>query len=217
MIYSLFYETKERIPGWSIGVILALLAVALLFQSATQSSYWRGVADDASNRLEEQQLVVDSIENVADSLAIQLDLANVRIVEQREIAELEVARLTSIQHTARIRSEQLSVSLRASLDSAQAKELDAVVESYEQQIDALESMLEVERELTAAERLRATQATALAVSLQAVVVEHEAAAQIMATEIEALRSAIKPSLGLRIKADWWLAAVGFVAGVALSK
>jgi hypothetical protein len=203
--------------GLAAGVILAVLALAIAFQSATQASYWRGIADDASSRLEEQQLVVDSISNVADSLLTELQLADSMIIEQRALAAFEVARLASARDDARARSEQLSASLRASLDSAQAAELDTVVESYEEQIEALESMLEVERELTAAERLRATQATALVASLQAVVVEHEAAAGIMTAEIEALRSAMQPSLGLRIKADWWLAAVGFAAGVALTK
>ena len=150
-------------------------------------------------------------------MSLELQLADSIIIEQRALAELEVTRLTNARQLAELRSEQLSESLRASLDSAQAVQLDAVVESYEEQIDALESMLEVERELTASERLRATQATALVVTLESAVVQYETSAEIMATEISALRSAIKPSLGLRLKADWWMAAVGFVAGVALSK
>ena len=206
-----------KTPSWTVGIVLALVAVAIVFQSATEASYWRGVADDAEQRLETQQLVVDSIKTVTDSLSLELQLADSIIIEQRALAELEVTRLTNARQLAELRSEQLSESLRASLDSAQTVQLDAVVESYEEQIDALESMLEVERELTASERLRATQATALVVTLESAVVQYEASAEIMATEISALRSAIKPSLGLRLKADWWMAAVGFVAGVALSK
>ena len=206
-----------KTPSWTVGIVLALVAVAIVFQSATEASYWRGVADDAEQRLETQQLVVDSIKTVTDSLSLELQLADSIIIEQRALAELEVTRLTNARQLAELRSEQLSESLRASLDSAQAVQLDAVVESYEEQIDALESMLEVERELTASERLRATQATALVVTLESAVVQYEASAEIMATEISALSSAIKPSLGLRLKADWWMAAVGFVAGVALSK
>ena len=106
--------------------------------------------------------------------------------------------------------------MRASLDSVQVVELDAVVESYEIQITALEEVIVVERGLTVAERLRATQASELVLGLRAVVVEHEASAVIMVGEIAALRSAMQPSLGLRIKADWWLAAVGVGIGMVIA-
>ena len=160
-----------KTPSWTVGIVLALVAVAIVFQSATEASYWRGVADDAAQRLETQQLVVDSIKTVTDSLSLELQLADSIIIEQRALAELEVTRLTNARQLAELRSEQLSESLRASLDSAQAVQLDAVVESYEEQIDALESMLEVERELTASESLRATQASALVVTLESGVVQ----------------------------------------------
>jgi len=103
------------------------------------------------------------------------------------------------------------------LDSAQVVELDAVVENYEIQIAALEEVVEVERSLTAAERLRAGQASELALGLRAVIVEHEASAVIMVGQIEALRSSMRPSFGLRLKADWWMAAVGFAIGVVATK
>jgi len=95
--------------------------------------------------------------------------------------------------------------------------LDAVVESYEIQISALEEVVEVERSVTAAERLRAGQASELVLGLRAVITEHEASAVIMVGQIEALRSSMSPSFGLRLKADWWMAAAGFAIGVAVSK
>ena len=110
----------------------------------------------------------------------------------------------------------LSASLRASLDSAQVVELDAVVASYEVQISVLEEVIEVERSLTAAERLRAGQASELALGLRAVIVEREESATIMASQIAALRSSMQPSLALRIKADGWMAAVGFVVGFVVA-
>ena len=119
-----------KTPSWTVGIVLALVAVAIVFQSATEASYWRGVADDAEQRLETQQLVVDSIKTVTDSLSLELQLADSIIIEQRALAELEVTRLTNARQLAELRSEQLSESLRASLDSAQAVQLDAVVESY---------------------------------------------------------------------------------------
>jgi hypothetical protein len=136
---------------------------------------------------------------------------------QRLQAEREVANLTRDREEARRRSGALSATLRADLDSVQAVELDAVVESYEAQITALEGVVEVERALTAAERLRATRASELVLGLQAVITEHETSAAIMASEIEALRSSSSPSFGLRLKADWWMAAAGFAIGALATR
>tara|TARA_R110000824_G_scaffold216271_1_gene402885 strand:+ start:5796 stop:6422 length:627 start_codon:yes stop_codon:yes gene_type:complete len=206
-----------RIPPWTwIGIaVVGLLAVFI--QQGSQASYWRGIADDAESRLEVQQLVLDSVAVHADSLSEALAAADSAASIQRLQAERDVARLTRSREDARRRSEALSGSLRASLDSAQVEGLDAVVESYEIQIAALEEVIEVERSLTAAERLRATQASELALGLRAVIVEHEASAVIMVGQIEALRSSISPSFGLRLKADWWLAAVGFAVGAIATK
>jgi hypothetical protein len=94
--------------------------------------------------------------------------------------------------------------------------LDAVVASYEVQISALEEVVEVERALTAAERFRAGQGDRLVLGLRAVIAEHEASATIMVSEITALRSSMSPSFGLRLKADWWMAAAGFALGVVVA-
>ena len=125
--------------------------------------------------------------------------------------------LTRSREEARERSEALSASLRASLDSVQVVELDAVVENYEIQISALEEIVEIERSVSAAERFRATQGERLVLGLRAVITEHEASAAIMAGQIEALRSSMRPTFGLRLKADWWMAAVGFAIGVVVTK
>lgn len=206
-----------RIPAWTwIGIaVVGLLAVFI--QQSSQASYFRGIADDAESRLETQGLVLDSVTIHADSLAEALAAADSAASRQRLEAEREVARLTRSREVARERSEALSESLRASLDSAQVVELDAVVESYEVQIATLEEVIEVERSLTAAERLRAGRASELALGLRAVIVEHEASAIIMVGQIDALRSSMSPSFGLRLKADWWMAAVGFAVGALVTK
>jgi hypothetical protein len=206
-----------KIPSW---VWIALPAIALLavgVRGATQASYFRGIADDAEERLELQELVLDSVSAHADSLAAALARADSAVIAQRLQAEREVARLTRNREAARERSEVLSASLRASLDSAQVVELDAVVASYEVQISVLEEVIVVERGLTAAERLRAGQANELALGLRAVIVEREASATIMASQIAALRSSMQPSLALRIKADGWMALIGFGIGVLVTK
>ena len=205
-----------RIPSWVWIAVPAIGLLAVGVRGATQASYFRGIADDAEVRLETQQLVLDSVVVHADSLTEALASADSVAIAQRLQAEREVAALTRSREEARERSEVLSASLRATLDSVQIVDLDAVVESYEIQIAVLEEVVEIERSLTAAERIRATQASELVLGLRAVVVEHEASAVIMVSQIAALRSSMQPSLGLRIKADWWLAAVGVGIGMVIA-
>ena len=205
-----------KVSPW-VWVGLAVVgALAVFVQQSSQASYWRGIADDAESRLETQQLVLDSVGVHADSLATALAQADSVAAAQRLEAERELAVLERSREAARVRSEESFTRLRASLDSIQVVELDAVVEGYEIQITALEEMVEIERAQTAAERLRATQASELVLGLRAVVVEHEASATIMVSQIEALRSSMSPSLGLRLKADWWMAAAGFAIGMVVA-
>ena len=205
-----------KIPSWVWIAIPAIGLLAVGVRGATQASYFRGIADDAESRLETQQLVLDSVVVHADSLTEALASADSVATLQRLEAEREVARLTRSREAARERSEALSASLRASLDSVQVVGLDSLVATYEIQITALEEVIVVERELTAAERLRATQASELVLGLQSVIVEHEASATIMVSQIMALRSSMRPSLALRIKADWWMAAVGVGIGMVIA-
>ena len=205
-----------RISPW-VWVALAVVgALAVFVRQSSQASYWRGIADDAESRLEVQELVLDSVAVHADSLAEALAAADSAATLQRLQAEREVARLTRSREEARERSEALSESLRASLDSVQVVELDAVVESHGIQISALEEVVEVERSVAAAERLRATQASELVLGLRSVIGAHETSAAIMVSEIAALRSSSSPSFGLRLKADWWLAAAGFALGIVIA-
>ena len=205
-----------RISPWAWVGLAVVGALAVFVQQSSQASYWRGIADDAESRLETQQLVLDSVAIHADSLSEALAAADSAASQQRLEAEREVARLTRSREAARERSEAISESLRASLDSVQVVELDAVVENYEIQISALEEIVEIERSVSAAERFRATQGERLVLGLRAVISEHEASAAIMAGQVAALRSSIRPSFGLRLKADWWLAAAGFAIGVVVA-
>jgi len=206
-----------KIPPWVWIAIAVIGVLAVFIQQSSQASYWRGVADDAESRFEVQELVLDSVTVHAEGLAEALAEADSAIAAQRLQAEREVASLNRDREEARRRSGALSATLRADLDSVQAVELDAVVESYEAQVTALEGVVEVERSLTAAERLRATQASELVLGLQSVIVEHETSAAIMVSEIAALRSSSSPSFGLRLKADWWMAAAGFAIGALATR
>jgi len=206
-----------KIPSWAWIGLAVVGVLAVFIQQSAQASYWRGIADDAESRLEVQELVLDSVSVHADSLSEALAAADSAITDNRLQAEREVARLTRSREVARRRSEALSGSLRASLDSAQVEGLDAVVESYEIQIAVLEEVVEVERALTVAERLRADQASELALALRSVIAEQQVSAGIMVIEIEALRASMSPSFGLRLKADWWLAAAGFAIGALVTR
>ena len=205
------------VPSWFWIVLPLVGMLAVGIRGATQASYYRGIADDAESRLEEQRAVLDSVVWRADSLTKALEAADSVVAVQRREAEEEVARLVLSREQARERSEATVASLRISLDARQVIELDQVVESYEIQIASLEEVIGVERSLTAAERMRATQSSELVLSLRSVIAEQEERSSIMTIEIEALRSSIQPSLGLRIKADWWLAAVGFAAGALITE
>jgi len=205
----------KLVPTWVwIAIpLIALLTIGL--RQSMEASYYRGVADDAERRVEIQEVVLDSVTSVSDSLSVALENADSIASEQRRINEREVARLTRERIEARDRSQAISERLRMSLDSMQAVELDSIVIGYEIQIQKLDSIVVVERETRMAEALRADQASELILSLRGVIGEHEIKDFIQEAEIAALRGSMRPSLGLRLKADWWLAVVGLAGGYVL--
>lgn len=205
----------KLVPNW-VWVAVPLIALLMVgVRQSMQAAYYRGVADDAEQRIELQEIVLDSVTVISDSLAVVLEEADSAAAQQRRLNEREVVRLTRERVEARDRSQELSERLRASLDSVQAVELDNVVESYEIQIAALDSIIVVERQTGLAEALRADQASELILGLREVIGGHQFKDFIQEVEIAALRESMKPSLGLRLKADWWLAATGLAAGFLL--
>ena len=206
-----------KIPSWAWIGLAVVGVLAVFIQQGSQASYWRGIADDAESRLEVQELVLDSVSVHADSLSEALAAADSAITDNRLQAEREVASLTRSGEEAREQSDAMLGSLRVSLDSVQVFGLNELVGFYETQISVLEGVVEVERALTVAERLRADQGSELALALRSVIAEQQVSAGIMVSEIEALRSSIRPSFGLRLKADWWLAAAGFAVGAMVTR
>jgi septal ring factor EnvC (AmiA/AmiB activator) len=205
----------KLVPTW---VWIALPLIALLtvgVRQSMQAAYYRGIADDAEQRIELQEIVLDSVVHRSDSLVHMLELADSAVSEQRRINEREVARLTRERREARERTEVISERLRASLDSIQALEFDRVVIGYEMQITKLDSIIVIERETRLAEALRADQASELILSLREVQGELGIKSFMLEAQVAALKQAMKPSLGLRLKADWWLAAVGLAGGYVL--
>ena len=205
----------KLVPTW-VWIAIPLIALLVIgVRQSMQAAYYRGIADDAEQRIELQEIVLDSVTVISDSLAVVLEEADSAAAEQRRVNEREVARLTRERMEARDRSQELSANLRASLDSVQAIELDNIVQSYEIQVAVLDSIIVVERQTGLAEALRADQASELILSLREVIGGHQIKDFIQEVEIAALRESMKPSLGLRLKADWWLAATGLAAGYLL--
>ena len=202
-----------KIPSWTWITVIVIACVAILVRNASQASYFRGIADDAHERLEEQEVVLDSVRTHAEELTEALAEADSVATAQRLHNERVVATLTRTREEARERSEAFSESLRATLDSVQTVNLDSMVQNYEIQISSLEHIIETERAQTNAERLRATQANLLVLGLRDVITEHDATNDIMRIEVEALRSANRPSFGVRLQNGWWMAVAGFAIGV----
>ena len=200
---------------WTAIFILVIGLAGIITQQSMQAAYYRGIADDTAHKIELQELVLDSVVHRSDSLTLALELADSVISEKRFANEREVARLTRSREEERERSEAISERLRASLDSIQAIELDSIVFGYEMQIQKLDSIIVVERETKLAEALRADQASELILSLRAVQGERQIKMFMLEAQVMALRQSMKPSLGLRLKADWWLAAIGLAGGYVL--
>ena len=205
------------IPNWAWTVVFVAVIglIGTIAQQSMQAAYYRGVADDTEQRIEIQEIVLDSVAHRADSLTLALEVADSAALEQERINEREVARLTRERREARDRSQAISERLRASLDSIQALEFDRVVVGYEMQITKLDSIIVIERETRLAEALRADQASELVLSLREVQGELGIKSFMLEAQVAALKASMKPSLGLRLKADWWLAVVGLAGGYVL--
>ena len=205
------------IPNWAWTVVFVAVIglIGTIAQQSMQAAYYRGVADDTEQRIEIQEIVLDSVAHRADSLTLALEVADSAALEQERINEREVARLTRERREARDRSQAISERLRASLDSIQALEFDRVVIGYQTQIAKLDSIIVIERETRLAEALRADQASELVLSLREVQGELGIKSFMLEAQVAALKASMKPSLGLRLKADWWLAVVGLAGGYVL--
>ena len=201
-----------KVPAWAYLAIALVLVLGIGVQQSMQAAYYRGIANDAEQRVEVQESVIDSVSENTIRLAEELERAMYNAEQQRRATEREAVRLGMERIEARQRSEALTERLRAELDSALTAPLDSLVINYEIQIASLDSMLVVERRYRVAEALRADRATALTVGLQNLVAEHVEKDIIQDAEIQALRESMRPSLGLRLKADWWLGVAGVAAG-----
>jgi len=204
-----------KVPAWAYLAIALVLVLGIGVQQSMQAAYYRGIANDAEQRVEVQESVIDSVSENTIRLAEELERAMYNAEQQRRATEREAVRLGMERIEARQRSEALTERLRAELDSALTAPLDSLVINYEIQIASLDSMLVVERRYRVAEALRADRATALTVGLQNLVAEHVEKDIIQDAEIQALRESMRPSLGLRLKADWWLGVAGVAAGYVI--
>ena len=204
-----------KITPTTVMAVVVVILLGLAVQFSMRAKYYSGIADSHAEQLELQAVELDEAKTIADSIQLRLDSLESNYWEELEYRESQLDSLVSDREESRSALESITEAFRDSLaDSAQAQ-LDEVVEGYEFQIASLETSLEVQREISAADRLRAQTQNEMIVSLRNVVTEYEDRTRIQQLEIEALRSSITPSLGLRIKADWWLAVAGLGVGYVL--
>ena len=204
-----------RITPTTVMAVVVVILLGLAMQFSMRAKYYSGIADSHSAQLELQAVELDEAKSIADSIQLRLDSLESDYWKELEYRESQLDSLVSGREEARSALEATTETLRASLaDSAQAQ-LDEVVEGYEFQIASLETSLEVQREISASQALRSQTQNTMIVSLRNVVIEYEDKTRVQQLEIEALRSSMTPSFGLRIKADWWLAVAGLGAGYAL--
>lgn len=204
-----------KITPTTVMAVVVVILLGLAVQFSMRAKYYSGIADSHAEQLELQAVELDEAKTIADSIQLRLDSLESNYWEELEYRESQLDSLVSDREQSRSALESITKAFRDSLaDSAQAQ-LDEVVEGYEFQIASLETSLEVQREISAADRLRAQTQNEMIVSLRNVVTEYEDRTRIQQLEIEALRSSMTPSFGLRIKADWWLAVAGLGVGYAL--
>ena len=204
-----------RITPTTVMAVVAVILLGLAVQFSMRAKYYSGIAASHAEQLALQAVELDEAKSVADSIQSRLDSLEVDYLKDLSLRESQLDSLVSDREEARSALESTTEALRASLgDSAQAQ-LDEVVEGYEFQIASLETSLEVQQAISAADRLRAQTQNEMIISLRNVVTEYEDRTRIQQLEIEALRSSMTPSLGLRIKADWWMAVAGLGVGYAL--
>jgi hypothetical protein len=204
-----------KITPTTVMAVVVVILLGLAVQFSMRAKYYSGIADSHAEQLELQAVELDEAKTIADSIQLRLDSLESNSWKELEYRESQLDSLVSDREASRSALETTTEALRASLgDSAQAQ-LDEVVEGYEFQLASLETSLEVQQAISAAERLRAQTQNTMIVSLRNVVIEYEDRTRIQQLEIEALRSSMTPSFGLRIKADWWLAVAGLGVGYAL--
>ena len=204
-----------KITPTTVMAVVVVILLGLAVQFSMRAKYYSGIADSHAEQLELQAVELDEAKTIADSIQLRLDSLESDYWKELEYRESQLDSLVSDREESRSSLESITEAFRDSLaDSAQAQ-LDEVVEGYEFQIASLETSLEVQREISAADRLRAQTQNEMIVSLRNVVTEYEDRTRIQQLEIEALRSSMTPSFGLRIKADWWLAVAGLGVGYAL--
>lgn len=194
-------------------VVVILLGLAMQF--SMRAKYYSGIADSHAEQLEVQAVELDEAKSIADSIQSRLDSVEIEYWEEVRYREVVLDSLVSDREESRSALESTTETLRASLGDSAQVQLDEVVEGYEFQIASLETSLEVQREISASQALRSQTQNTMIVSLRNVVTEYEDKTRVQQLEIEALRSSMTPSFGLRIKADWWLAVAGLGVGYAL--
>ena len=120
----------------------------------------------------------------------------------------------SIKHYAEFEKRMAAVGAISRANAKDFKKLSEMAKKLGRETIYTATQAAEAEEIMAMAGLSATEImTALGPALQLAAVGEVEIAQ--AAEIAALRGSMRPSLGLRLKADWWLAVVGLAGGYVL--
>jgi len=193
-----------------VGVVALLLALST--QQALARARWKGIAEEKGIQAERAGIRAQTELERADSIARELaKVDSTNAVRRIEDAARITAANQEIRHQ-ESRSATLEARLEQAIDPAFLPDLRALVASKDFQIDTLRAIIQVERSGRAAELILFGIAQSEILMLRSTLVEKDEQILLLEGQAESLGRALTPSLGLRLKADWWLAVGGLVLG-----
>ena len=194
-----------------VGIAVVLAVVLTLAGLSLNAAKWRGIAEvygAQADTLRDSLVVLK-----ASTAALEAEKARAdSLAEARRFGDsLRIAELSREAQRAELRADSVLEHLEGAIDPGLLPELRDLVAAQETRIASLEESLAIERERTAAERMRADAGDALILQLQATVTTLEAENLALRSQVAALKQARSPGLGVQLGAGKWL----FVAGVAV--
>ncbi len=202
-------------------VIMALILIGTVAGWASAAKY-KGIADTLAKDAERQTVLI--AEQSARALVAEMRVSRVleETTQQRAVDSVSIASLTDSVSTIDARGDSLEA-----VAQAEAVELggmipiathDVVVTSLTRRVEVADSLTAVEHAGKLQERERGDALAVHVSELTAQIGLLERRDTTRVAEIEALRSiSSAPSIGMRIKADWWLAAGGFLVGMVATR
>ena len=206
-----------------MGVCVAL--IVLVVAGWVQAAEWRGVSRALEDQADLDHLAADSVgvvvvglladALVSDSVFQYQERNHDRIVQAFEDSlGLMEGRAEALETVTDSLVDELADSVR--------EEVQPIIDSYELRLDAKDYIIETVITGRRLETARADSASALAVTWRSVALTSRREVSVLRQEVVSLRGALEaanrsmnPSIGLRLKADWWIGVGGVVIGYAI--